>query len=606
MGTLMDNARRRRHAFGAAALVATLVTTACGGGGGSKKTADTIGGDQTSTTESTVAPVTPSDQSTTSTSTATAVAGGSTATTAKKATTGTTAKKTTSVSSGTNKTVSGGITNVTSAPSTAPAADLQVGGTISYLRAADATTMDPVGIANSAGSDGVPGTAVYDVLVYTDTTDGQVKPQTADSLTSSDGQVWTLKVKPNIKFSDGTPYDAAAVKFNWLRLQDPANKANKAAQANLIGSMDVVDPLTLKLTLKARNAVFPQAVALIPFIGSPAAITANPNGFGNAPVGAGPFVVKSWTRDSQMVLVRNPGYWNAPRPYVDQVNLKIITDETQRVNTYKSGDGNLLYTVVASSASQMKAAGATEYATVLNGGNLLLFNTRKAPFSDIRLRQAVTAAIDRADYVKVVESGVIPVMDSIFRPDSPFYDKSILQPGYDPTKAQQLFDQLAAEAGGPVSFTLYTFNSATFPLGVQYIQGILNGYKNVKVQVQVESIAQNVTRVSTGDYGIDLFGNFFVDPEPGWSTLFTCGSAGNFTGYCSAKYDAAINDQKTTLDGNQRIADIKAAQQQFYADIPADYVERRVNWNYGAANVRDVTAINDGTVLLDRIWVKSR
>ena len=69
--------------------------------------------------------------------------------------------------------------------------------------------------------------ALFDLLMYTDTSDGQVKGQTAESLTSSDAVVWTLKIKPNIKFTDGTPYDAAAVKFNWTRIADPNIPVNR-------------------------------------------------------------------------------------------------------------------------------------------------------------------------------------------------------------------------------------------------------------------------------------------------------------------------------------------------------------------------------------------
>ena len=84
----------------------------------------------------------------------------------------------------------------------------------------------------ASGSDGPSSFAVFGLLVYSDPADGQVKPQMADSLTSTDGVVWNLKLRPDVKFSDGTAYDAAAVKFNWARLQDPANKASRATQAN--------------------------------------------------------------------------------------------------------------------------------------------------------------------------------------------------------------------------------------------------------------------------------------------------------------------------------------------------------------------------------------
>src|SRR5262249_24752351 len=136
-------------------------------------------------------------------------------------------------------------------PTTQPSAGVQPGGTLTYLRAADNPTMDPIGMTTNVGGYGPPAAAIYDVLVYSDPKDGQVKPQTAVSLTSTDALVWTLQLLSNSLFTDGTPYDAAAVNFNWQRLQDPTTRALTATQANLMQTIDVVDPLTLRITLKA-------------------------------------------------------------------------------------------------------------------------------------------------------------------------------------------------------------------------------------------------------------------------------------------------------------------------------------------------------------------
>jgi len=119
-------------------------------------------------------------------------------------------------------------------------------------------------------------------------------------------------------------------------------RRNGRLRPNLIQTMDAVDAVTLRITLKVKNALFPLAVASIPFIGSPTAIQAKgATAFSTAPVGAGPFVLKSWSRDSQMVLVRNPNYWLSPRPYLDQLVFKVIIDESQRMNTQKTGDSQM-------------------------------------------------------------------------------------------------------------------------------------------------------------------------------------------------------------------------------------------------------------------------
>jgi peptide/nickel transport system substrate-binding protein len=501
----------------------------------------------------------------------------------------------------------GGITNVTQPASSAPNKEAQPGGSITWLRANDPTTLDPIGLNGAATGDGQQAMMVYDELVYSD--NGTITPQTAQSLTSADAVVWTLKLKPNIKFSDGTAYDAAAVKFNYLRLQDPQNHAVRATQANLIQAMDVVDPLTLRLTLKAKNALFPQQMVFIPFIASPTAVQATTaDKFASNPVGAGPYVLKSWVRDSAEVFVRNPTYWNAPLPYVDQVTLRSVPDETQRNNSFCTGQGNVTYVSSVSSADsvQKQNCGAI-YPYVPNGGTVLYFMTKKPPMNDIRLRQAISIAIDMKDYAKVVDQGLLDPMYSVFRPDSPFYDPSILQVTYDPVKAQQLFDQVSADnGGGTINIQLGAFTSAIYQLTAQYYQSKLNAYNHVKVEVYSESSPTHVTTCNTQAYtGICLFSGFFDDPDPGWTGTFTCASALSPTGYCNPKFDALVADNEATLDPKQRIADVKEMQKIFYADVPAFYVERRYSWLFMAPNIQDVHYINDGIVLPDRVWIKS-
>jgi peptide/nickel transport system substrate-binding protein len=376
--------------------------------------------------------------------------------------------------------------------------------------------------------------------------------------------------------------------------------------ANLIATMDVIDPTTLKMTLKAKNAVFPSQLALFPFIGSPAAITAKGNNFASDPIGAGPFVLKNWVRDSQMVMVRNPTYWNAPRPYADQLIIKSFVDETAKVNTFLAGGGTILQTIVPASADQLQKAGGVPTTGVLNGGTLMYFNLRKPPFNDLRARQAVSMAIDRADYAKVIDNGVVETMDSVFRHTSPYYDPNITQIGYDPVKAQQLLDQLATDTGGPLTFTLYTFNAGNYITGAQYVQGTLSKLRNIKVSVEVEATPAHMARLNSGDYGAMLYGNPFDDPEPTWTSLYTCDATPSPTGFCDPKFDADIADNRVTLDANQRVADLKDAQKIVYAQLPSAFYERRQTWLISTPAMQNVAWANDGLALFDRMWVKSR
>jgi ABC-type transport system substrate-binding protein len=125
------------------------------------------------------------------------------------------------------------------------------------------------------------------------------------------------------------------------------------------------------------------------------------------------------------------------------------------------------------------------------------------------------------------------------------------------------------------------------------------------VSIDTAATATQVTRVTTGDFTVANYGNPFDDPDPVWVGLFVCSGASQYTGFCNTQYDNDVNDQRVTLDPNQRIADIKDAQKVFYSQIPAWYYELRTNWVFSTPNVQDFSFANDGLELFDRMWIKT-
>jgi peptide/nickel transport system substrate-binding protein len=483
------------------------------------------------------------------------------------------------------------------------------GGTLTVYKPSEVPGLDPVVISNSGSFDAPPAFMIYDPLMYSE--NGSIKLQSAESMTTTDAVVWTLKLHPNMKFSDGTPWDAAAVKFNWERIADPANKSPRQGLASQIQTMDVVDPVTLKVTLKAKNALFPGSVTLMPFIGSPTAIQQmGKDKFNNNPVGGGPFIVESWQRDSQMVLRRNPNYWNAPLPYLDKVVLKPITDETQRLNTFcgNTADGLIFIQSVQDADRMQKQNCGKIEPFVLNGGLNMFYNLTKPPMNNLALRQGIAMAINFDEYSKVVDLGLVPPTHSVFRPDSPFYDPNILQPAYNPTKAQQLFDQAAKELGtDTIDIPIATFPSPNYQASAQFIQAALNRYKHLNLTFSTVATAQHVTECQQKQYvGICHYGNPFDDPDPTWVVNFLCTSTVNPTGYCNQDFDKLIEDSRTTLDPEQRVKDLKDAQKIFYHDQPALYVETRYSWAFTDPNLQEFRYVNDGALLFDRLWLKPR
>jgi peptide/nickel transport system substrate-binding protein len=379
--------------------------------------------------------------------------------------------------------------------------------------------------------------------------------------------------------------------------------------------MDVVDSQTLKITLKSANALFPATVAKMSNIGSPTAIDRLGTQFASNPVGAGPFVVKSWVRDAQMILDRNPTYWNAPLPYLDEVVIKNIADESQRVNSMCAGEAQvvLILTVGAAVQNQSSKCGVNN-AGLQSGGQALVFNTKKAPFNDIRARQAVAMAWDPAAFSATLDQGLIPPAKSAFRSDSPYYDPTILQPAYDKAKAQALFNAVAADTGGPVKFTWSTYNIEPFKSTAEYMQGILNSYNNVHVDLQENASTAQVAIVNSGAFQAETTQLVWDEADPTFTSPFSCSANPDWTGWCLSSdtatrqqalaFDAAASTYRSSLDAAKRVDAMKTMQKAVYAAVPVDFLEPKVGWILTKSNMNGFAYVNDFVPDLRAAWLK--
>jgi peptide/nickel transport system substrate-binding protein len=223
-------------------------------------------------------------------------------------------------------------------------AKIKKGGTLTFLFNVDPPGMDPIQLREVPQISPVfAAVMAFDELVYTDPVTLKVKPKMATSLTTNDkGLTWVMKLHSGIRFSDGTTLDAAAVQFNWQRVADPANKVAFAAPAQEISTYETPDPLTLKVTLKAADPIWDQQLARnLVTIGSPTALKANAAAFDRKPVGAGPFLLKEWIPAVSQSWVRNPDYWQKGKPYIDDIEMKNINDDSARLNTFLSGSAQM-------------------------------------------------------------------------------------------------------------------------------------------------------------------------------------------------------------------------------------------------------------------------
>jgi peptide/nickel transport system substrate-binding protein len=482
------------------------------------------------------------------------------------------------------------------------------GGTLTVAMASDMRSMDPFGALSNSYTDNSRLNTVYDSLFWHEARTGKVMPQIGESLTPDPSNTsWTLKLKPNVKFSDGTAYDAAAVKFTWDLHAAPERKSYQAGTVQAIKSTEVVDPTTLKITLTGANANFDHIVASnLAFIVSPAAYAKDPAGFARNPVGAGPYTFKEWNPGDHMTFVKNPTYWQGKdKPYADQVVFKIIQDSTQALETVVAGSADLKVSVNAEDPVKAKQKGLETKTVTIIGGESVYFNNKRAPFDDPRARRAVSLALDADEINKISFNGNGTPTHSIFPPDSPLVD-----PGTetvqrtDRAEAQRLLNELAAE-GKPLDFTYSIPQNANAAKTAEYIMTQLKTLKNIDVKIAPMAIAAFQTDIVINkNYQAAMFSYYLSDAEPGLYTNLSSTSPNNYLQYANPAVDENLQKARTTNDPAQRKAAYTAVAGQLRQDAALWTYQSSVVTGFHRSVVVGMVLSNDGMVLMDRIGLK--
>jgi ABC-type transport system substrate-binding protein len=366
--------------------------------------------------------------------------------------------------------------------------DLQVSGIDKGL--------DP--IKSRSVGDFVQMNLIYDTLLHAQD-DGTYKPGLAQSYEVTGDNTVTLKLRPNLKFSDGTALDAAAVKFSIDR-SVAAKNTNFAPEINNVGTVDVVDPSTVKITMKTPTigSFFELLAGRETMPVSPTAVQADPNGFNTKPVGAGPMTLTTYTPQSIMSMRKNPNYYDAKSWKLGGVDFVHATAGAPRINAMRGGQANMAE-LDSSQTEDLKGVSGMKVDAAASDANFLYLATckNKPPFDNLKFRQAVETALNRDAVNEILLNGSGEPMVTMWPESSGFYTKSLgdtyaydikkaknllqqagwdsnatLQIGYTPTSAQlktwgELFQQQMAQAGLKVELVPLTDIVTQFYTNVQ-------------------------------------------------------------------------------------------------------------------------------------------
>lgn len=483
-----------------------------------------------------------------------------------------------------------------------PSGDPVQGGSLRAVLLSEPRNLDPAILQNNNRSQGLLGNALYGTLLVSDPTTGAVGSDMAKSFTTSDqGKTFVLTLRPGLKFSDGTPLDAAAVKYNWDRQKDPKLGGSTLQDAKVIASTKAENATTLTVTLTHAVPRYGSNVTLssLNWIASPAALKRGKQAFDARPVGAGPFTMKSWSRGGMLSLVKNASYWNAPKPYLDGINVTFSPDATQRLNSLQAGGADLSMIEDWSVVAKAKAANLQVDTQPAGGGQFIAFNLARAPFDDLAARQAVSYALDTDAFDLAVNQGKGEPVATLFPKGNPLHNDVQLH-AYDKEKAQQLFDQLAAR-GKPVKFTFTTFKGSEKV--AEALQAQLSPYKNVTVEVKVAEWADTGRILGAHDFDATLAAASFQDPDPVLPRAFLSTSPRNSVGIDDPQLDAALDAGSAAATTAARKTAYETASQRLAAVVPGIFYTREALVAVASTKTGGVSMYGAGSLLADSLWL---
>jgi len=278
--------------------------------------------------------------------------------------------------------------------------------------------------------------------------DGKVKPMLVkQKLTSPDGLTVTWKLQPNVTFHDGTPFNAAAVKWN---LERKIQKKQSPYDLLPFKSVEVVDELTARVRLERPYPALDAVLANRSFsMYSPSfAQKVGDDGLKTQQSGAGPFILTAFNPNDGLRLKKNPNYWQKGLPYLDEVYIRVVNDPNTRATMLASGDADVALLLSSPDFQRFKQAKGIR---VLEGPGsqqyYITMNTQRPGLNDKRVRQAFNYAVDKEGIVQNVYLGGARVAQAIFAtPSLEGFSPAGAYP-YDPEKAKQLLDEAGWKMG---------------------------------------------------------------------------------------------------------------------------------------------------------------
>ena len=430
-------------------------------------------------------------------------------------------------------------------------------------------------------------------------------------------------LRKNVKWHDGQPFTAKDVKYTFDMVREAPDASGKLRlnprkdwYAN-VEAIEAADPYTVVFRLKRPQ---PSLLMLLASGYTPVYPAHVPVAeFRTKCIGTGPFKVKEWKKGESVEYVKNPDYFVKGRPYLDGLKYVVIVERGTKFAALQAGrlDASFPGDATKTIAEQVVKAEPRIMLTV-NGQNVndnLLLNATKPPFNNVKLRQAMSLAIDRTAYVKAVHQGGAEVGASM--QPKPFGVWGLLGKdlttliGYgkvadDKAKARKLLAEAGYTASNPLRIEMA---ARAIPQYIDFASFVISEFKTVGVESTLKQIesAQWHPLATRKDYqaGPNLTGIGVDDPDANFFENFACGSPRNYTGYCNEQVEKVMAQQSQELDPKKRVLLVAQIQRALEEDAARPTVGWRLeyytHWNYVKNLVPHQSIYNWGR--MQEVWL---
>ena len=409
--------------------------------------------------------------------------------------------------------------------------------------------------------------------------DGKLHPRLATGFdVSPDGLTWTLHLRQGVKFSDGTDFDADAVKLTWDRILDPKMRVPLRYNVAMVYECAKIDDHTVALKLKYPFAPLGPALSmsLVSPI-SPAALAKYGEEVRQNPVGAGPYLLKEWVKGDHVTMVRNEDYWGE-KPTVAKITWKIVPEAATREAMLQSGQIQICYKPLPSNVASLQADPNITVEMPLDTRTIFMgLNCQKFVTTNKKVRQAFNYAVDKKAIVNKILFGTAEPMEGPVSPVVFGYFKMEHQYDYNPEKAKQLLKEANFDFSQTIHMRTpngrYLFDKQVSEAVQAYLQAI-----GVKVELRTYDwptyVAGLLKPLDQTELEVFLlgWGPLIMDADGGLYGQFTCevnppkGLGAAF--YCNPEFDKIMKASREEQNPEKRLALLKQASEIVWDDCP--------------------------------------